>query len=395
MEIQRIEPAKVFQNGEEDYIIDWEDIFRLYNELGCPDDVYNPSELPINDASWFVLTSERSTGKTNNLILIVIILFLRYGFISAYIRETQDMITPKEMQNFMNVILKFGYIEKMTGGKYNGARYWARHYRLVKWAEDGTKEEESAPFLWVGDLAENLTYKSVLNLPNCYFIIYDEFISKFSAPNTFVTLCDLHKTIGRNRLGIKMFLLANTTNYYHEFFRELLIQEEVLTCKVNCDFIKTTPLGTRVYYKMIGQKSKRRELVNTEYYGFKNPLLASITGGDWAVNCYPHIQREDRKIIDKCRYIRYNDRYYQIELVSSDRLGMHCLVHRANKPSEKDRYKIYTIDEIQERRESYKFGSSLIDAYLWNLRKKNKWYYADNDVGFSVESYTNYALKIK
>ena len=212
-------------------------------------------------------------------------------------------------------------------------------------------------------------------------------------PNEFVTLCDLHKTIGRNRLGIKLMLCANTTNYYHEFFRELLIQEEVLNCKVNHSFIKTTPLGTRVYYKMIGDKNLKREKVNIQYYGFNNPRLKSITGGDWAVNSYPHIQREEREEVLKNFYIYFNERYFQLELVKNNRIGMHVLVHRSNTPR-MEKVRIYTIEEIRSVYEAYRFGNRTIDFYIWDLRKRNLWFYADNDIGFSVESYVNRAIKL-
>lgn len=368
------------------YKIDWPEIFRLYNLLGCPKNVFNPSTLPINDAAWFVLTSERNTGKTTNLILIAMLLWKKYGAISAYIRQNDDMVTPKEMKNFMNVIIANGYIPKITGGEYNGVRYWARHYTFVKWGTDGKKENESDPFLWVGALNEHETYKSTLNLPTCNMIIYDEFISSNYYPNEFVSLCDLHKTIGRNRIGIKMFLCANTTYYYHEYFKELLIQEEVIQTKVNHSFIKATPLGTKVFYKMIGDKDVQREKINTEYYGFENPRLKSITGGDWAIASYPHIVREDREVLDSTHYILFNDRYFQIELCRSERIGLHCIIHRAS--SDRHAAYIYTIGEIRDIRQRYRYGYSRIDKLLWSLySNNNKWFFSDNDVGYAVEAY--------
>lgn len=368
------------------FIIDWPEIFKLYNALGCPPEVFNPSTLPINDAAWFVLTSERNTGKTTNLVLVAMLLWAKYGAISAYIRQSDDMITPKEMKNFMNVIINNGYIQKITGGKYNGVRYWARHYTFVKWDTEGKKELESDPFMWIGALNEHETYKSTLNLPTCNMIIYDEFISSVYRPNEFISLCDLHKTIGRNRHGVKLFLCANTTYYYHEYFREMMIQEEVINCKVNHSFIKVTPLGTRIFYKMIGDKDMQREKINTEYYGFDNPRLKSITGGDWAINNYPHIVKEERELLDVSRFIYFNRQYFQIELVKSDRIGLHCIVHRAS--SDKSAKVIYTIEEIREGRERFRFGFSGIDSFIWDLyQNKNKWYFADNDVGYAVEAY--------
>lgn len=395
MGIERLEKIPYIKDDIQKGIdIDWKEVFKYYKELNCPPTVYDPTELPINKAAWFVLTSERNTGKTTNLVLIMIILFLRYGCVSAYLRTTPSEITPKEMQNFFGVILTNHYIEKMTDGKYNGVRYWARFYRLVKWNEDGTRAYESEPFIWVGCVVEHEDYKSVLNLPTCQMILYDEFISKKYLDNCFVDMNQLHKTIGRKRKNIKTFLCANTTNYYHDFFRELLIQEEVLQCKLNQSFIKKTPLGTCIYYKWVGDKDPEREELNTEYYGFDNPLLKSITGGDWSVKAYPHIEREEREVFDISHFIKFTERYFQLELVYSKRLGVHVIVHRANEPKPEKPAVIYTIEEIHDKRERYCFGWSKLDKKFWNLYNQNKWYYPENDTGFSVESYVARADKL-
>ena len=389
MEIKR-ETLKYYDNAPgHGYIIDWPAVFKLYHGLGCPKHVFDPSTVPIEDAAWFVLTSERNTGKTTNLVLIAMLLWAIYGAVTAYIRQSEDMITPKEMQNFMNVILEHGYIQKITNGEYNGVRYRAHNYRFVKWDLEGKAEKESDPFIWCGAVRSHEDYKSILNLPTCNLIIFDEFISSTYAPNEFIMLSDLHKTIGRNRHGLKIFMLANTTYYYNEYFRDMMIQDEVINCKVNHSFIKVTPLGTRVFYKMLGDKDMQREKINTEYYGFDNPLLKSITGGDWAVNNYPHItpqEEEKREFIDGSRYIKFNSQYYRIELVTSERLGLHCVVHRAT--SAKYAEVVFTVEEIREKRERFRYGFSKIDKYLWALYiDNNKWYFADNECGYAVEAY--------
>ena len=140
---------------------------------------------------------------------------------------------------------------------------------------------------------------------------------------------------------------------------------------------------------MLGDKDMQREKINTEYYGFDNPLLKSITGGDWAVNNYPHIvpnEDEKREFIDGSRYIKFNSQYYRIELVTSERLGLHCIVHRAT--SAKYAEVVFTIEEIREKRERFRYGHSKIDKYLWSLYiNHNKWYFADNECGYAVEAY--------
>lgn len=388
--IEKEEP-EILNDTAHSVKIDWKKAFDIYNKLGCPAEVYNPSELPIDKAAWFVLTSERNTGKTTNLVLLAMILNLKYGLISAYLRQNSDDVTPKEMANFMNVIINNGYVQKLTNGRYNGVRYWARHYRFVRWSPDGKREEESDPFLWVGAVVEWDGYRSTLNLPLCNMILYDEFITENTPPDLFVGLCQLHKTIVRNRTGVKTFLCANTTNYYHEFFQELIIQDEVLNTGINKSFIKLSPIGTYVYYKRIGDLDPQREKINVEYYGFNNPKLASITGGtNWAIKNYPHPPKGDEKeVLYKDAHIYFMGRYFNIELCRSELLGLHCIVH-----PDRDRPKlgrIYTLEDITERREIYRFGEKRVDKLLWKLYDKNKWYYTTNDVGFSVETYVNRA----
>lgn len=393
------EPIKYRNDPAKSIITDWKRAFEIYNSLGCPKEYYNPTELPIDKAAWFVLTSERNTGKTTNLVLLAMILNLAFGQVSAYLRQDSDEVTPKEMRNFLNVIINNGYIQRLTNGKYNGARYWARNYTFVRWSPDGKIEEQSDPFLWVGAVTEWDGYRSTLNLPTCNMIICDEFIKENTPSDLFVGLCQLHKTIARNRSGVKIFLCANTTNYYHEFFQELIIQDEVLNTGINKSFIKLTPIGTYVYYKRIGDLDPQREKINVEYYGFNNPKLRSVTGGDWAVKNYPHLKwsvnadaLEDKQLITRDRHIYFTGRYFNLELYYSSGLGMFVNVRPERDRPEKG--KIYTIEDIHEKREIYRFGKNKLDKLYWALYDENKWYYTTNDLGFSVETYVTRATNL-
>ena len=56
--------------------------------------------------------------------------------------------------------------------------------------------------------------------------------------------------------------------------------------------------------------------------------------------------------------------------------------------------RIYTIGDIDDRRQAYKFGDTKIDKILWRLYNANKWYYYNNDIGFTVDTYVNKANKL-
>lgn len=393
-----IEPEEIkYKDGEPQngIIVDWKKVFKYYDMLKCPKGIYNPSkELDPESAEWFLLISTRSTGKTTNLLLVGMILFLMYGIQTAYIRQKDYMTAKQNLDKLLSVIQQYRYIEMLTDGKYNSYYYFGHQMYFVKIDETGKRVDKSEAFLQALAISNNEDYKSTLNMPKGDFIIFDEFISSEYSPNEFITLCDLLKTILRDRLTGKIFMLANTTDYYNEYLRELYVLDEILKVREDEPFIKLTRQKTRVYVHLIGNRNKQRAKVNTLYFGFDNPKLASITGGAWAVESYPHIARdEDRRIISKDFYITFSGKILQLELCNSPALGWHVIVHRAYRISDKG-IRIYTIEEIKEKREAYKFGDLPIDKRLWKLYNANRWYYTNNDEGFTVDSFVNRANKL-
>lgn len=390
------EEITYLNNNVQDGIkVDWKKVFTYYNALKMPKGIYNPAkELDPDSAEWFILISSRSTGKTTNLLIISIILFLMYGITTPYIRQRPDMTARQNIEKLFEVIRACGYIKDLTDGEYNNVYYFGHKMYLCHIDEKGDRDKRTEAFMYALDLTQNEVYKSSLNMPTGDFIIFDEFISSTYANNEFVTLCDLLKTILRDRLTGKIFLLANTTNYYNEYLRELYIQDEVLKVAEDEPFIKLTQKKTRIFCHLISNRNKQRAKVNTLYFGFDNPKLASITGGSWAVDSYPHFFRDDeRELVSKDFYITYAGKILQLDYCVSPALGEHIFVHDAVKINDKAR-RVYTVGDITERRQAYKFGDKPIDKRIWKLYNANKWYYYNNDIGFTVDTYVNKANKL-
>lgn len=395
MKVEAEEIKYLNGNVQDGIKVDWQKVFSYYKALKMPKGIYNPAkELDPNSAEWFILISSRSTGKTTNLLIISIILFLMYGITTPYIRQRPDMTARQNIEKLFEVIRACGYIKDLTDGQYNNVYYFGHKMYLCHIDEKGERDGRSEAFMYALDLTQNEVYKSSLNMPTGDFCIFDEFISSTYANNEFIILCDLLKTILRDRLTGKIFLLANTTNYYNEYLRELYIQDEVLKVAEDEPFIKLTKKKTRIFVHLISNRNKQRAKVNTLYFGFDNPKLASITGGSWAVDSYPHFFRDDdRELVAKDFYITYAGKILQLDLYISPKLGKHVFVHDAIKINEKAR-RIYTIGDIDDRRQAYKFGDTKIDKILWRLYNANKWYYYNNDIGFTVDTYVNKANKL-
>ena len=234
---------------------DFDRIKKEYKKLKVPKEFYNPCFVPFEQAKYFVGVSERSTGKTTNWVLFGLVMNKLYGTQIQYIRQVRDMIAPKNLNQFMDVIVNNGYIEKVTDGKYNSCEYFAGAWRFICIKDGEVIEKAKVPFMSCLSLDQNLIYKSSYNAPFGDLIIFDEFISTRYMPNEFVTFSDLVKTIIRERISPFVVMLANTTDRYNEYFRELMIQDEILKIKVNEYFIKQTPLGTTIFCELIGNKN--------------------------------------------------------------------------------------------------------------------------------------------
>lgn len=388
---------KYFENNKQygiDY--DWDLIFKEFKKLNIPDNVYNPVKAHnLSCGKWVVDMSERSIGKTTNYILLGMLMNKLYKTQIIYIRQTSDMIMPKHSGTLFKTILDCGYIEKITDGKFNNYKYKSRSYFYYN-----TETEELAenPFMLSLSIDENALNKSGFNAPRGDLIIYDEFISRYSYQNEFVDFCDTLKTVIRERDSALIILLANNINPHHFYFNELGIYEAVQSMKVGDVREITTQGGTVVEVAYIGHKKeeipRHKQKHNATFFGFKNPLLNSIRGGDWAIKNYPHVPKVKSKCIIRNRYIKTNGYLLNLELHFSADIGMFVKCHIANKIY--DDSIIYNMDSvITSKNQRYKFGKSKVDKLYIDLLNANKWYYATNLEGSLVDNYVNNAQKIR
>ena len=386
---------KYFENNKQygiDY--DWTLIAKEYNKLGIPNNVYNPVKAHnLSCGKWIVDMSERSIGKTTNYILLGMVMNKIYDTQIIYVRQVSDMIMPKHSATLFKTILEFGYIEKLTDGRYNNYKYKSRAYYYHNMETD---EISDNPFMLALSIDENALNKSGFNAPRGDLILYDEFISRYSYQNEFVDFCDTLKTIIRERDSALIVLLANTINSHHIYFNELGIYDTVQTMKIGDVREVTTAGGTVVEVAYIGHKKedipRHKQKHNATFFGFKNPLLNSIRGGEWAIKNYPHVPKCKSKILVRNRYIKTNGYLLNLELHQSNEIGLFVKVHIANKSY--DDSIIYNMDNvITSKNQRYKFGKSKVDKLYMDLLNSNKWYYATNLEGSLVDNYVNNAQK--
>ena len=374
---------------------DFNFIRNEYKKLKCPKDVYNPCHLPFETCKWSVILSERARGKTTNLLLFGLLIWWYYGTGICYIRTNEHMIMPKASKDLFSNIISWGYIEKISNGKYNNLFYKSRRWYFSHVDEDGNIDliADTACCLMLS-IDKNEQYKSVLETKND-FIIFDEFIERYYYPNQFVMFCDLCKTILRERKSGVLVLSANTLDSQNQFLTEMMVRDTIEQMTQGDSATVTTPKGTKIFCEILGKKppkaNKKQQVFNTLYYGFDNPKLASITGAEtWAFYNYPHTPT-DFKIIQKNHYVLFNDKLINLEICESLEGTIFINCHMATKTYNDS--VIYSMDFSTDLNHRYRFGATAVDKFIWKKYESNLFTYADNSVGNLIEKYVDACIK--
>lgn len=380
---------------------DWRKIIAAYKALKCPKDVYDPTPAIkamtiLNVVKWYIGMSKRRVGKTTNFLLYGLIMFWMYGTHTYYIRQRDDMIAPRNAKKLFDTITANGYIELITEGKYNGVKYQAKQWFLVYRNENGDITDECLnAFCYMQSIQSAEDVKSVLNDPYGDIIIYDEFIGSVIYQNEFVDFFNLISTIKRLRRSTLVFLLANTIDMYHIYFKEFCIADEVQKMRAGDKCIITSSMGTKVFVERIEQPeaAKRQdEIDKVLYYGFPNPKLAAITGDDWAIANYQHIPEGDIDILYQKIYIKYSNKLVRFDIVNHETLGICVYTHWATRCY--DDSIILTADERTDPRYRYKTGHGRLEQIIRKAFQQNRVYYSTNDVGAFIDSYLSSIKRI-
>lgn len=397
--------------------VDWDFIYKEYIKIikkACGSSkIFNSIYLPkppLNSARWFVDMSERSVGKTTNYIIIGMLLYKYYGIKIEYIRLKKDGIMPKNASQLFKTIRMFDYISIIFEGKYNDVRMGARCWFLVRKDPNGKiLEEDDEEIMHMHSLenSEVDNEKSVYNSPKGDWVILDEFIPVDGLTNEqqFINLCQLLSTIRRSRKSLRIILLANTINKYTHFFKELCISKEVQSLKMGEQKIVETNRGVKLWIHLIkfSEKiSEKRIINNLEFFGFDNPKLNSIIGGEeWETYNYPHLPRKEREekrkcILNKGVYFKVYDDYLAIEFWESNVIGKYMFIRQQTNPPITDKSIVYTLEVPTKKNEIYGIGiGKKLEKAIVSMYNQRRVFYNHNECGSQFEYYLNEINKRK
>lgn len=363
---------------------DWKLILKEYKKLGVPTEYDYSDIIPFDSPiKWNILLSTKSVGKTTVLLLIGLVMYKIYGTQMQIVRHHNT--NSSFYDRLFQVICSYDngvYMRRLFRDKYNTIKYYQRNFYLARYEDGKTiKSEEKVAVALSADDCYNLCSK--YDAPKGDLIILDECFTDSNSPEEFINFINLHKTIVRERMSDKIFILGNNYDINNIWFRQLTIASQMRDVKQGDSKILYTNEDMPIYVNFLTPRSsEKRKKFNNIHYGFNNPELNAITGlGNWSIKQYPQIcELKNREIL--CRGIFFNfmdDLFLEGEFIKADG-GVFFAVHPANRQKAIRSTLVYVMRQPSRGNEMY-FNDDRLARRIKSMIYNRMTVYSDNETG--------------
>lgn len=365
---------------------DWNLITKEYRKLGIPPEYDISGILPLgNDAlKWYIITSERSVGKTTNILLIGMVMNILYGTVIQLVRHR--IAKASYYETLYDTICAYNngqYIKKLTNGEFNSVTYHWKNFYYSKIDEKGKKVRSEIPFCVSLSADECYNLCSFYEAPLGDWVILDECFNESNTPEEFVHFCHLLKTIVRDRMSDKIILLGNNLDINNIWYRQLMIHNEMRKMKKGESKIVYTPEKMPIF--VLFQENRmpeKRKIFNFHHFGFGNPQLNAITGnGSWNVKQYPLTRMlKDRKELMRGIFISYHgDLFLELAFIISSS-GSFIEVHPTLESTAREGKIVYTLTFPRHEKELL-FGYDKLSKQILSMIERKRIVFSDNETG--------------
>lgn len=344
------------------------------------------------NAHYYVVFGERSNGKTYSALSYAVERYVKSGEQFAYVRRYGEDIRKKNLSNLFSGHIDNGFINQITGGKFNVVNYTTSKFYMERQNEDGSREQEETPMGYAFDLNSMEHYKST-SFPRITTIIFDEFMSRTGyLPNEWILFVNTISTIVRQRSNIKIILLGNTVNKVCPYFQEMGLNHIKDQKPGTVDVYEYGISGLQVVCEYTESSAKRGGKESDVYFAFDNPELKMITTGAWEIAIYPHLDTKilPKEIVAKF-FIDYNDELLQGEVVVKES-GAFIFIHKKTTPIKDETSDIVYTDKPSS---SYNYRMCLtrhtdqLSLFIMKCLRENRIFYSTNEIG---EVFRNYVM---
>lgn len=345
------------------------------------------------DAHYYIAYGERSNGKTYSALDYALERYAKSGEQFAYVRRWGEDIRKKNLTDLFSAHASNGRVSNLFDGEWNQIYYQSQKFYLTKTDPDTgevTKSDENCGFAF--DLNSMEHYKSI-SFPNITTIIFDEFMSRNGyLPNEWILFANLLSTIIRQRNNVKIIMLGNTVNKYCPYFTEMGLTHIKEQKQDTVDVYRYGDSNLTVVCEYTETAKKQGGKPSDVYFSFDNPELKMITGGDWEISIYPHLEvKYLPKEVMFNFFIEFDGDILHGEVISKD-TGPFIFLHRKTTPIKNE-----TTDIVYTTKSSpfwnYRMcltkQSDKLSLFIMKCLRENRIFYSTNEIG---EVFRNYVM---
>lgn len=350
---------------------------------------YTLKNINAKNATYNIIFGERSNGKTYACLKQALENYFNKGEQFAYIRRWSVDTAPRRMNNLFNALIENNTLAELSGGKYTSIYYRTGTFYPCTYDSKGKAQYNDDNILgYAFSLSENEHNKSN-SYPKVSTIVFDEFLTSTTyLPDEFILFMNTVSTIVRLRTDVKIYMLGNTVNKYCPYFKEMGLTniEKQKQGTIDVYTYGDSKLKVAVEYAT----SKKIFKKNNFYFGFNNPKLKMITGGQWEFNLYPHAPVKWKpKDIQFIYFIEFNNKIYQCEIIEKDQQVFTYIHDKTTPIKNKKQDLIYSLDfhtGINYNRNILKPSLEIGKKIAWFFLH-DRVYYQDNETGDAINNY--------
>ena len=359
---------------------------------------YSMKKLLATGARYLICFGERSNGKTYQAQENSLIDHINSGYVNqcCIIRRQKEDFRGKRGAAYFNNLVCNGEgknrVYELTKGKYDSITYYAGRWFLSNYDNETNKYINAPePFAFAFALSD-MEHEKGNSYPHITKIIFDEFMTRGQyLPDEFVLFMNTISTICRQRDNVQIIMCANTVSRYCPYFDEMGLKHIRQMRKGCIDVYNYGTSGLKVAVEYCDSPNTFKK--SDVYFAFDNPKLKMITGGEWELDIFPHLQTKYKPTDVKGRYfVKFQEYILEAEIVIRENEAF-TFIHKKTTPVKHENQDIvYSTDADQKNN----YFGRLTKPMNKTARKilfffaNNKVFYASNDIGEIMSHYLNW-----
>lgn len=348
------------------------------------------------DKKFYVSFGERSSGKTHSSLVYC----LKRYFVSRetfyYLRRYYEDIKASKMKQLFTAINNLGTVRALSGGEWEGVRYFNGCFYLYKIKQNKKGEDviirDKNIIGYCGCLSQMEHYKSV-SYDGVKNIVFDEIFSRVGyLSDEFGLFLNTLSTIIRRKNDVKILMLANTVSRNNNPYIDgmnLPVRE--------MDVGEIRESGDNIILEYAEYKNKENE-EESEYFKFNNNTAKMITRGGWEMLSYNKADFEISE--DDVKYsffIEYDIEKLKLDICKKEDGNYFIMVYRKTTDLKyrKDDL-IFSSKNYPNLKNVFKYidrPESDIHKFIYNIMRSGRVYYGSDEAGEILKNYLNWCLE--